>query len=100
MELHNIKAVYSLANTLYNTAVNPNDFENIVLNGWELIGNKHTELVHQVLHPKDKKVAIPCESVMIESVHLPYIDYQSSSNKSNFPQAQNAYIEKYAEAFK
>ena len=100
MELHNIKAVYSLANTLYNTAVNPNDFEDIVLNGCELIGNKHTELVKEIVHPINRKVSIPCEATMIESVHLPYVDYQSSSNTSNFPQTSNAYTEKYAELSK
>lgn len=100
MEWHNIKAVYSLANTLYNTSINPNDFEDIVLNGWELIGNKHTELVREIMHPVNCKIEIPCDAVMIESIHLPYIDFQSTSNTANFPLIHNAYSEKYAEVMK
>lgn len=33
MKLQNFKAVYSLANTLYGTTLNPNNFEDIILNG-------------------------------------------------------------------
>lgn len=100
MELQNIKAAYSLANTLYNTSLDVNDFEDIVLNGWELIGNKHTELKREIVKVEDAKAHIPCGAIMIESVHVPYVDHQSSSSSSNAPLVENAYIEKYSDLWK
>ena len=97
MELHNIKSAYSLANTLYSISMDPNDFEDVALNGWELIGNKHSELVREILHPQGNKVKVPCGAIMIESVHLPCPDYQTTSSSSNTILFENAYTERYSD---
>lgn len=44
MKLNNINSVYSLANILYGVTINPDNFEDIVLNGLQLIGNKHSRM--------------------------------------------------------
>lgn len=100
MKLHNFKAVYSLANILYGTVINPSNFEDIILNGWELIGNKHTRLYRYVASTIDKKIELPCNVDIIESVHIPVADAQVTSDTSIFPLIQNEYYEKYIEAWK
>ena len=48
MKLNNINSVYSLANILYGVTINPDNFEDIVLNGLQLIGNKHSRMYRYV----------------------------------------------------
>lgn len=100
MKLQNFKAVYSLANTLYGTTLNPNNFEDIILNGWEMIGNKHTRLYRYTADTEDAKIELPCNIDIIESVHIPWEDAQTTSDITIFPIVQNEYYEQYAEAWK
>ena len=46
--LHNFNAAYSLADTLYGVMSYENDFEDIALEGWSRIGNKHTRLYRYI----------------------------------------------------
>lgn len=62
-----------------------------------MIGNKHTELKREIVKVEEAKAHIPCGAIMIESVHVPYVDHQSSSSSSNAPLVENAYIEKYSD---
>lgn len=100
MKLQNFNSVYSLANTLYGTTLNPNNFEDIVLNGWELIGNKHTRLYRYKTNTVDRKIELPCNIDIIESVHIPWEDAQMTSNITIFPNVANEYYEQYSEAWK
>lgn len=58
MKLHNFNSVYSLAQTLYGTNLTPTAFEDIALNGWEKIGNKHTRLYRYKADAIDKKIEL------------------------------------------
>lgn len=70
----NIKTAYSLANTLYGVEMKELEFEEIALNAWELIGNKHTELRKFVGDTDNCFLELPCDIHEIESVHIPMID--------------------------
>ena len=100
MTLHNFNSVYSMANIVYGIHVDPTNFEDIALLGWELIGNKHTRLYRYTTSTTDKRIKLPCNLVEIESVTIPYMDAQMYTNTSNFPNVYNQYVERYIEAWK
>ena len=100
MRLHNFNSVYSMANIVYGIHVDPTNFEDIALLGWELIGNKHTKLYRYTTSTSNKRIKLPCNLVEIESVTIPFMDAQMYSNISNFPIVYNQYVEKYIEAWK
>ena len=85
MELSNFKAAYSLAESLYEVTPNDSEFEDIALEGWRRIGNKHTRLYRFIGDVVNGKLKLPCNvSGDIESVHIPVPDAQMTSNKQDF----------------
>ena len=68
MELLNMHSAYALANTLYGVEISETEFEEIALNAWELIGNKHTELMGYIGDTQDCFLELPCTVNEIESV--------------------------------
>ena len=83
MALYNFNAAYSKTEELYGVTVSENEFEDIALDGWERIGNKHTRLYRYIGDVVDGKLALPCNADAIESVHIPVPDAQYTSNKSD-----------------
>lgn len=83
MALHNFNAAYGLADSLYGITLTETEFEDIALDGWERIGNKHTRLYRYVGDVKNKELQLPCNVDVIESVHVPIPDAQITSNKAD-----------------
>ena len=79
-----MKAVYPLVKSLYGIEANIDDFEDIALAGWELIGNKHTRLYRYIGSTTNKELELPCNVDDIESVHITVIDAPLTSNKINY----------------
>lgn len=82
MELHNINAAYGLCDTLYGVTLDEGDFEDLALEAWSRIGSKHTRLYRYVSDVTDHKLQLPCNTDIIESVHIPVPDAQVTSNKT------------------
>lgn len=100
MKLYNLNAAYSLAETLYGVTPSSIEFEDIALNGWELINNKHTRLYRYVSDTENKTLVLPCNVDVIESVHVPLNDAQMTSNKTVFNSIDTLFIENYIDAWK
>lgn len=100
MKFYNFNAAYSLAQTLYGVEPNPNDFEDIALNAWILINNKHTRLYKYVADTEDKELPLPCNVDIIESVHIPIEDAQMTSNQTVFNSIETLFIENYINCWK
>lgn len=100
MKLLNIKSAYSYANDMYGTTISEQEFENIALNAWELIGTKHTRLYRYKGDTENKILELPCNVDVIESVHLPINDAQISTSISDEIEFSNIYAERYIEAFR
>ena len=93
--LHSIKTVYSVVKDLYGIEPNPDDFEDVVLAGWEMIANKHTRLYRFVGDTSNQELQLPCNVVDIESVHIPVPDAQMTSNKTDIADLDSIYTEHY-----
>ena len=101
MALHNFNAAYGLADSLYGITLSENEFEDIALNGWEEIGNKHTRLYRFIGNVINHELKLPCNATgPIESVHVPIPDAQVTSNKSDLDYLDNLWIEGYIDFWK
>jgi hypothetical protein len=98
MKLHNFNSVYSMASIVYGITVDPTNFEDVAMLGWELIGNRHTKLYRYVTNTINKRIKLPCNLVEIESITIPHMDAQMTSNQTTYPQVYNQYVERYIEA--
>lgn len=100
MKLHNMNSAYVLAQTLYGVSPSNYDFEDMAIHAWELIGNKHTRLFKYQAPTVNKKLKLPCNVDIIESVHIPLESSQKTSNQTSFNVVGNLFIENYIEAWK
>lgn len=100
MKLYNLKSAYGLANDLYGITISETAFENLALNAWELIGNKHTRLYRYIGSTEDKALELPCNAELVESVHLPINDAQLTSSDSSYINTENISTERYIDAYR
>lgn len=100
MKLYDFNSAYSLAQTLYGVEPSPTDFEDIALNAWTLINNKHTRLYRYVGDTIEKQLQLPCNVDVIESVHIPIEDAQMTSNQTVFNSIETLFIENYINCWK
>lgn len=89
MNRNSAKSVYSQANILYGTTLDTTNFEDILLSGWELIGNRQTRLHKYTTNTEDRKIMIPCNCDFIEAVFSPYEDAQRSTPLHMYPDIYN-----------
>lgn len=96
--LYNINSAYPMVQSLYGIDPNPEDFEDLAMNAWNLIGNKHTRLYRFVADTENSELELPCNVQHIESVHIPVNDAQVTSNQRVFGQLDSLFIEGYIDA--
>lgn len=99
MKLNNFKSIYSEANILYGTVVDTNNFEDIALNGWQLIGNKQCKLYRYITNTVNKRIKLPCNVEEIEAVTSFPTDANISSNLSSYPNVYNQWVEDYIDSW-
>lgn len=83
MNRNNFKSAYSLANTLYGISIDVDTFEDIALNGWELIGNKNTRLHRYITNTENYRIKLPCNVDVLEAVYLPGEDFYNHISNEN-----------------
>lgn len=100
MNRNNFKSVYTLANTLYGTTLDEGSFEDIALNGWELIGNRQTRLYQYTTSTENKRVLLPCNVEFIEAVFSPQIESRFGGPELNYGDVYSSFVEQYIELWK
>ena len=100
MKLNNFKSVYAEVHTLHGITIDPSNFEDIALTGWDLIGNKQTRLYKYTTSTINKRVKLPCNIDILEAVFSPEIESNSSTQLSSYPNLYNQYVEQWIEAWK
>jgi len=85
MKLNDFHYAMYLANSLYAVELLPEDFEEIGLVAYNLIGNKNTRLKTTTLTPDcNNIVTLPCDCDSLEAVTYAFEDWNYSSNKYPF----------------
>jgi len=73
---------------LYDVDIDSTEFEDLAMNAWEQIGQRHTQLHRYVANTVDRMLELPCNLDIIESVHIPINDAQMTSNQDIFHSVQ------------
>lgn len=84
MNRNNFRAAYGLANTLYGVSLDLEEFEDIALVGWEMIGNKETRLYRYKADTEHRKITLPCNVDLIEAVYLPGPDSNNMDSITDY----------------
>lgn len=108
MEMQNFNAIYARANLLYDIELQPTDFEEIALSGFEKINNRRYRMYHAVLElvQEDDRVwfaEVPCncDPDLIEAVTLAWGEsWKYTSNLTLNGDWDSHYIENYIEGRK
>lgn len=92
----------SLCQTLYGVDLSEDEYEEIALTGWNLIGNKRTRLYryHTTVDNCQEGVQLPCNVDEIEAVTTCFEEWDYSTNDTPNGDIASAIIEEYIEARK
>ena len=92
----------SLLNMLYGITIQEDEFEEIALIGWNLIGNKRCRLYRYTtdIDCKTKSVKLPCNADIVEAVTYGFEDWKYATNDTPNGDLNSAFVESYIEGRK
>ena len=99
-KLEHINSAFPAVQSLYGIDPDPDEFEDLAYTAWERIGNKHTRLYRYIANTKNKELKLPCNVAIIESVHIPLVDAQVTSNKTYHNDVNSVVVEHYIDVWK
>lgn len=97
---YNFRHIINHLQDHYDVTMNEEDFENIALYAWQIIGNRRTKLYRLTKDTINKTIELPCNLDIIESIHSGTPDYQRTSNvrdNNNFFQHREAVVDARAD---
>lgn len=102
MNLNDFHYGLSLCQTLFGIELSEDDYEEMALVGWNLIGNKRTKLYRYCAEVNDcqKGVQLPCNVDEIEAVTTNFEEWDYSTNDTPNGNPTSAVVEQYIESRK
>lgn len=96
------KSAMFQANMLYGLEILPEDFEELGLIAWNLIGNKHCRTYKYCaeIDCRDKSIQLPCNVDIIESVNYRFEDWRYTTNDTPNGDFNSMFVESYIEGRK
>ena len=100
--MNDFNYIYTVANSLYGLELEPEQFEELGLTAWNLIGNKTVRLYNYSADVScdDLSVQLPCNCDIIEAVTYNHEDWNYSTNKTVNGDYNSQFTEQYVEARK
>ena len=100
--MNDFNYIYTAANSLYGLELEPEQFEELGLTAWNLIGNKTVRLYNYSadISCDDLSVQLPCNCDIIEAVTYNHEDWNYSTNKTVNGDYNSQFTEQYIEARK
>lgn len=100
--MNDFNYIYILANQLYGLELEPINFEEVALIGWNLIGNKTVRLYryYDKVDCTDFSIKLPCNCDIIEAVTYNHEDWNYSTNKTVNGDYNSQFTEQYIESRK
>lgn len=102
-QYNNFHYSMSLMNTLYGITMSEEDWEEIALVAWNLIGNKRTKIYRYSVcmdNCENNSIELPCNCTYLEAVTTSWEDWNNVSNIYPNGDINSAYIEEYIESRK
>lgn len=99
MILNNFHYGLSLLETMYGINLSEEDYEEIALVAWELIGNKRSKLYRYTvcIEPCQESLELPCNCDILEAVTTEWEDFQHVDNDSPAERYGSFTTEQYIE---
>lgn len=99
MNLNNFHYGLSLLHTMYDITLQEDEYEEIALIGWNLIGNKRVKLYRYktCVDECEHGVELPCNCDIIEAVTTNFEEWNYSTNDAPNGDLNSAYVESYIE---
>lgn len=99
MKLNDFHYAMSLLSTLYGINLPEEEFEEVALIGWNLIGNKRTRLYRYkaCVSDCDKGVELPCNADELEAVTTSWEDWNYTTNDTPEGDLNSKFTEEYIE---
>lgn len=99
MQLNPFHYAMSLMETLYGITMQEDQFEEIALVGWNLIGNKRTRLYRYstCVSNCEEGVQLPCNADILEAVTTDFEEWNYSTNDTPNGDINSAFVESYIE---
>ena len=99
MNYNDFHYALSLMETMYGITMSEDQFEEIALIGWGLIGNKRVKLYRFSTCVNDcaKGIQLPCNCSEIESVNTNFEEWSYSTNDTPNGDINSAFVESYIE---
>ena len=100
--MNDFNYIYTVANSLYGLELEPEQFEELGLTAWNLIGNKTVRLYNYSAYIScdNLSVQLPCNCDIIEAVTYNHEDWNYSTNKTVNGDYNSQFTEQYIEARK
>ena len=100
--MNDFNYIYTVANSLYGLELEPEQFEELGLTAWNLIGNKTVRLYNYSANIScdDLSVQLPCNCDIIEAITYNHEDWNYSTNKTVNGDYNSQFTEQYIEARK
>jgi hypothetical protein len=94
MELQNFHYAQFLTNSLYGLDLQTEDFEEIGLVAWNLIGNKNVKL-YRFCTTLDESLTVdlPCNAIEVEAVTYGFEDWEHTTNYSDNGEPVSHFVE-------
>lgn len=98
-ELNPFHYAMSLLNTLFGITVQEDEFEEIAITGWNLIGNKRMRIYRYQSYVDncDEGVQLPCNVDQIEAVTTDWEEWNYSTNDTPNGDIYSSFVESYIE---
>lgn len=96
-ELNPFYYALSLLNTLFGITIQEDEFEEIAITGWNLIGNKRTKIYRFKTAVNGNSVELPCNVEQIEAVTTDWEEWEHSTNDTPNGDLHSAFTESYIE---
>lgn len=100
--MNDFNYIYSIMHSLYELDLDPEEFEELGLIAWNLIGNKTTRLYryYSKVDCIDLSIKLPCNCDIIEAVTYNHEDWNYSTNKTVNGDYNSQFTEQYIESRK
>lgn len=100
--MNDFNYIYTVVNSLYGLELEPEQFEELGLTAWNLIGNKTVRLYNYSadISCDNLSVQLPCNCDIIEAVTYNHEDWNYSTNKTVNGDYNSQFTEQYIEARK
>ena len=97
--MNNFKYSMSLLNTMFGITIQEDDFEEIAIVGWNMIGNKRMRIYRYstCVNECQDGVELPCNVSQLEAVTTDWEDWNYSTNDTPNGNIYSAFVESYIE---